>query len=129
MLFVIGTPVACVTQKMPRVRLSSHICAVTDTGSVEGLHCPCVLVLMSIAPELRKLNDEICGYSGVSHVHDVTDAMADTSCAAASRGTRDPIPARLMHRTKDESVLFMVPYAPFNERQVTEAQTTYDGSH
>ena len=86
MLFVIGTPVAYVTQKMPNVRFSSHICAVTDTGSVDGLHSPCVLVLMSIAPEFFKLKDEICGYSGVSHVHDVTDARADTSCAAASRG-------------------------------------------
>src|SRR5262245_48924426 len=106
MLFVMGTPVAYMTQKMPKVRFSSHICAVTDTGSVEGLHSPCVLVLISIAPEFLRLNEEICGYSGVSHVHVVTDASVCTSCAAACRAASDPITVRLTHRS-DESVLLM----------------------
>src|SRR4051812_22766653 len=109
---------------MPSVRFSSHSCAVTDTGSVEGLHSPCVLVLMSIAPELRRLNEEMCGYSGVSQVQDVTDARADTSCAAAARGTSDPITASVTHRSNDASGFFMGPYPlSCNDRQMTGAQT------
>src|SRR3954462_3271956 len=103
MFFVIGTPVAEVNQKMPGVLFSSHSGAVTDTGSVEGLHSPCVLVLMSLAPELRLLNEEMCGYSGVSQVQDVPDARADTSRAAAALGPSDPITASVTHRSNDAS--------------------------
>jgi hypothetical protein len=47
----------------------------------------------------------------VSQVHDVTDAAACTSCAAACVA-KDPIMVKLTH-SSDDSVLFTV-HAPWN---------------